>query len=176
MVQSEQVAEAIWGRKPAPDERTWELMWFFDNLVPLNAPGELVRVELGRAEGARFQNFAHVRAEAEDRLRVRYGSIEGFVEYIAQQPVDLATVVRVTAAGDGAATGTALDEATAVLTKEQFRQQIRDLTQSLPPAERTQTRKNLQRRYDVRDWLKSLYDNCCQVCGFRFEKRGGGWY
>jgi hypothetical protein len=86
-VESDTVAEAIWGL--APDGRTWSLIWFLDKLVPVNAPGEFVRKELGRADNAQFQNFVHVNVVAQEALRSRYGSIEGFVEYIAETPPDL---------------------------------------------------------------------------------------
>ena len=173
-VESDVVAEAIWGR--APDDRTWSLMWFFDRLVPVNAPGVFVRDELGRANNAYFQNFAHVNPTAEEVLRSRYGSIEGFIEYIAETPPDLEGLVAATAGGDGVSRSTALDEAMAALDPPMFKKRVRDLTKSLPPKERTATRKILGRRYEVRAWLKKLYENKCQVCGFRFEKRGGGWY
>ena len=62
------VARAIWGTRE-DDGRTWEYMWFFDDMIPVNASSETVRIALGRAENARFQNFTHVSPGAEAGLR-----------------------------------------------------------------------------------------------------------
>src|SRR5262249_31840224 len=152
------------------------LMWFFDRLLPIDVPAERVRIALGRAENARFQNFTHVSSEAEDRLRTEYGSLEAFVERIADESLQLVTAKAELRGSDGATPGRVLDEAASSLSDGEALELLNALTTSVPAKERARLRRMYERSMRLRKILKALYEDQCQVCGFRFEKRKGGWY
>jgi hypothetical protein len=108
---------------------------------PAEARGTRRVGEQAAAIDGKIRLIAHVNSTAEEMLRSRYGSIDEFIEYIAETPPDLEGLVAATAGGDGVSRSTALDEAMAALDPPMFKKRLRDLTKSLPPKERTATRK-----------------------------------
>ena len=74
--QDAEVAEQIWGRDK--NDETWALMFFLDPVEPCEVDRERFVRELGYKDNYLPQGFEIAGAEAQARIRHRYGSAEAF--------------------------------------------------------------------------------------------------
>jgi predicted HNH restriction endonuclease len=150
-------------------------MYFFDPVVEINAPKDAVMSALGYNPDDPVQRFYIPSADRQENLVAEYGDLDGFLRSISRSSSLLRLGVAVRTRDD-AAVDEEMDAVASEYSAREAEETIEELVKAAPPPERKVVRSVLKRKLKPRLQLKKLYADACQVCGYRIEKKNGGFY
>ncbi|MGN6201568.1 MAG: HNH endonuclease [Solirubrobacterales bacterium] len=165
---SPRVARRLWGED---EGETWEYMYLLDEVRQVDIPRLSLNERLGYEPGNYVQGFSRVRPNVEKE----FGSIELFLEQLADRGHQLRLAIEAVRAGDEMEAAALLDRL-GEISERQLRQEVEAFSSSEKPKSITRTVETLQRNYKLVEKLKKLYEGKCQYCGFTFQQRNGKPY
>lgn len=165
---SPQVARRLWGED---EGETWEYMYLLDEVREVDIPRLSLNERLGYQPGNYVQGFSRVRPDIEKE----FGSIELFLEQLADRGHQLRLAIEAVRAGDEMEAAALLDRL-GEISERQLRQEVEAFSNSEKPKQVTQLVAKLQRNRKLVEKLKKLYEGKCQYCGFTFQQRNGRPY
>lgn len=150
-------------------------MFFLDPVAEINATKASVMPALGYSVNDPVQRFFIPDQGRQDALLATYGDFDRFLDSISRGG-SLERLGVAARTQDEAAVNEEMDALASEYSPPEAEQAIEELVKVAPPPERKIVRSVLKRKLKPRLQLKKLYADHCQVCGYRIEKKNGGFY
>lgn len=175
---SADLARHLWGNVPTKDV-TWEYTFFLDEIRPISMPLSVITDLAKYKKNMIVQGFMPINEEGMSNIINRYGSLTSFFdaytsglqtkEFVFLEDLskkerpstsDLENIDRIFEKGNPD-----------IILKE-FEQR---LSNEKPEVVESKVLR-IKRNQTIVKNMKEKYSNKCQVCGFTFEKKNGGYY
>jgi hypothetical protein len=176
--QSTDLARQLWGNVPNRDV-TWEYTFFLDEIRPISIPLSVVIELAGYKEKMIIQGFMPINEEGMTNILKKYGSLPSFFDAYSSgiQTKDFALLDKLST--EGQTNDKDLEEMDKIflggnpdIILKEFEQR---LSNERPDVVETKVMK-IKRNQTVVKKMKEKYNSKCQICGFTFKKKDGGYY
>ena len=175
---SPDLAKYLWGNTPGKDT-TWEYTFFLDEIRPIKIPLTEIIQLAGYKENMVVQGFMPINEEGLKNIYKTYGSLEALFDSFTAglRGQDFIKIDRTSTKEQ--LSGQDLEDLDKVFRSRDFDLILKEYEQRLGDvAPEIVNRKvtKVKRNQSLVKMMKERYGNECQVCGFTFEKKNGGYY
>lgn len=176
--QSADLARQLWGNVPNK-EVTWEYTFFLDEIRPISIPLSVITDLAGYKKNMVVQGFMPINEKGMQNILKFYGGLTSFFDSYSTglQTKDFVSLEEISKNEISKAEQLAkLDE---IFNKGNAENILKEFEQRLSNEQPTVVESKvlrIKRNQTIVRSMKEKYENKCQVCGFTFQKKDGGYY